>query len=169
MKLLLLLCLGLTLVCAQEGNSDVVRSNFDIPKVRAGKHSDFEFCSIAWEILKQGGDLWGQEFLDIVEEMGGFKPWSKGSGAVLKGDSTCGASTYRRNSEQWQVSSIWHQPTRVQLNLHMLSPGPEVRVQGDKGSCCIPFLFSHTVILLIYFRLQGSGIPFSWPQMSGKT
>ena len=37
MKLLLLLCLGLTLVCAQEGNSDVVRSNFDIPKVRVGK------------------------------------------------------------------------------------------------------------------------------------
>ncbi|KAM9700393.1 major allergen Equ c 1-like isoform 2-T2 [Dama dama] len=30
---LLLLCLGLTLVCAQEGNSDVVRSNFDIPKI----------------------------------------------------------------------------------------------------------------------------------------
>ena len=34
---LLLLCLGLTLVRAQEGNSDVVRSNFDIPKVRAGE------------------------------------------------------------------------------------------------------------------------------------
>ncbi|MXQ99935.1 hypothetical protein E5288_WYG000720 [Bos mutus] len=32
---LLLLCLGLTLVCAQEGNSDVVRSNFDIPKDKA--------------------------------------------------------------------------------------------------------------------------------------
>ena len=57
MKLLLLLCLGLTLVCAQEGNSDVVRSNFDIPKVRTGKHSDFEFFSTAWEILKQGDDL----------------------------------------------------------------------------------------------------------------
>ncbi|DAA26481.1 TPA: Equ c1 isoform 1-like protein [Bos taurus] len=30
---LLLLCLGLTLVCAQEGNSGVVRSNFDIPEL----------------------------------------------------------------------------------------------------------------------------------------
>ena len=54
---LLLLCLGLTLVRAQEGNSDVVRSNFDIPKVRAGKHNDFEFCRIVWEIPKQVGNL----------------------------------------------------------------------------------------------------------------
>ena len=54
---LLLLCLGLTLVCAQEGNSDVVRSNFDIPEVRAGKHSDFGFWRAFWKILKQGGNL----------------------------------------------------------------------------------------------------------------
>lgn len=84
---------------------------------------------------------------------------------MLKGDNL-GTPTYWRNSEQWKkvLNIVPIDPSLISSSHHHDgSPGPEDRVWGDKGSCCIPFLFSHPIILLIYCRLQ-SGFPFSWPQ-----
>uniref|UniRef100_A0A8B9WJ66 Lipocalin/cytosolic fatty-acid binding domain-containing protein n=1 Tax=Bos mutus grunniens TaxID=30521 RepID=A0A8B9WJ66_BOSMU len=64
---LLLLCLGLTLVCAQEGNSDVVRSNFDIPKI-AGEWYSILLASDNREKIEENGSMRVfVEYIDVLE------------------------------------------------------------------------------------------------------
>ncbi|KAI4542543.1 hypothetical protein MG293_007922 [Ovis ammon polii] len=64
---LLLLCLGLTLVCAQEGTSDVVRSNFDIPKI-AGEWYSILLASDHREKIEENGSMRVfVEHIDVLE------------------------------------------------------------------------------------------------------
>ncbi|XP_043309444.1 salivary lipocalin-like [Cervus canadensis] len=67
MKLLLLLCLGLTLVCAQEGNSDVVRSNFDIPKIAGEWYSILLASDLREKIEENGSMRVFVEHIDVLE------------------------------------------------------------------------------------------------------
>lgn len=71
MRLLLLLCLGLNLICAHEEESnDVVRSNFDASKVASVEHSDFGLWGVVWRILNQGVFTGGQEFFWYSRQRG---------------------------------------------------------------------------------------------------
>ncbi|XP_066218864.1 salivary lipocalin-like [Saccopteryx leptura] len=64
---LLLLCLGLTLVCAQEGgNHEVVTSNFDLSKI-LGEWYTVMLASGVREIIEENGTL--RIFVESLEEM----------------------------------------------------------------------------------------------------
>ncbi|XP_020724594.1 major allergen Equ c 1-like [Odocoileus virginianus] len=67
MKLLLLLCLGLTLVCAQEGSSDVVRSNFDIPKITGEWYSILLASDLREKIEENGSMRIFVEYITLLE------------------------------------------------------------------------------------------------------
>ncbi|XP_010841899.1 PREDICTED: major allergen Equ c 1-like [Bison bison bison] len=87
---LLLLCLGLTLVCAQEGNSDVVRSNFDIPKI-TGEWFSILLASDNREKIEENGSMrFFVEYISLLENSSLFiKMHTKVNGVCTELPLTC--------------------------------------------------------------------------------
>ncbi|KAF4019605.1 hypothetical protein G4228_011346 [Cervus hanglu yarkandensis] len=109
MKLLLLLCLGLTLVCAQEGNSDVVRSNFDIPKIAGEWYSILLASDLREKIEENGSMRVFVEHIDVLENSSlSFKFHTKVNGVCtelsLVSDSTGEDGVYTVSSREPDTS-----------------------------------------------------------------
>ncbi|KAI4542544.1 hypothetical protein MG293_007923 [Ovis ammon polii] len=87
---LLLLCLGLTLVRAQEGNSDVVRSNFDIPKI-TGEWFSILLASDNREKIEENGSMrFFVEHISLLENSSLFiKMHTKVNGVCTELPLTC--------------------------------------------------------------------------------
>ncbi|XP_061282505.1 major allergen Equ c 1-like isoform X2 [Bos javanicus] len=106
---LLLLCLGLTLVCAQEGNSDVVRSNFDIPEI-AGEWYSILLASDNREKIEENGSMRVfVEYIDVLENSSlSFKFHTKVNGVCtelsLVSDSTGEDGVYTVSSREPDTS-----------------------------------------------------------------
>lgn len=161
MKLLLLLCLGLTLASShKEAGQDVVTSNFDASKVGSMEQSAFGFGGS--EARCPPG---GQESLDILDKRGSFRPGTEGSCAMLKDDILGDLPSHGRDSGKRPRCGACWPVFELPLRISVVSPG-----QSSKRPAFVwyPLPLSRPIFFSIYCRLPASGIPFFWPQTPRK-
>ncbi|XP_070651404.1 major allergen Equ c 1-like isoform X3 [Bos indicus] len=135
---LLLLCLGLTLVCAQEGNSDVVRSNFDIPEI-TGEWFSILLASDDREKIENGSMRFFVEYISLLENSSLFiKMHTKVNGVCTELPLTCDSTgedgvytvSYQRSSEPCSVFSTDDGENKFRI----LQPENQIRVQNSRTS-----------------------------------
>lgn len=135
---LLLLCLGLTLVCAHhEESHEVVTRDLDVSKVEWGSIEISDFAGGLGDSI-QGGLSGGQEILAISGKRGGFWPWTRSNHNMWNGDTSWRPAFSLE--VKWKESYMWcqlicsnsmltsplcvrpHGPEFKETSVHVVSP-----------------------------------------------
>ena len=113
--------------------------------------------------MKWGAPPRDQGFL-VLDQGGGFWPWTKSSCTMWKDDNSRGPPFSLQG--QWKEFYVRCKSTWVLIPFshYYYESWPRDGDQGDRVHMVSHLFFSLPITLLIYCRFQGTGIPFSWPR-----
>lgn len=144
--LLLLLCLGLTLVCGHAEEASFERGNLDVDKV-GSVNSNFWLRECFGELLKPSGSSEGMGTVACsIRQRNGFRPWSKTS-----------CMLFRSNKIWGPLISLRGRGRMLGIVTTLSS-----QIQEETRPCGIPAPFS-LKHFLIHYSSMGIGFLLSWP------